>query len=192
MSYTYNKRQNAEAGFNLIEAAIVLGIVGLIVGGIWAAAAAAYENMRQQSASRNLLAFAQNIRNFYANSNATTVEVNTTNLIRMGLVPQDMVQGTGSMVSPWNTPVTMTNLAVNNTPGFGIQFGDATSTLKQGQCLSLIARNGGVAAGSGLLEIDVNGAAIAQNRWSNPPATTCQTDTNSTGRNYVRFVFSIK
>lgn len=32
--------------FSLIEAAIVLGVVGLVIGGIWVAAAAVQETMR--------------------------------------------------------------------------------------------------------------------------------------------------
>ena len=63
------RQANARAGFNLIEAAIVLGIVGLIVGGIWAAASSAYENMRQQTASKQLLSLVGNIRNYYQNAN---------------------------------------------------------------------------------------------------------------------------
>ncbi len=35
-------------GFNLIEAAIVLGVVGLVIGGIWVAAAEVSERMRIQ------------------------------------------------------------------------------------------------------------------------------------------------
>lgn len=33
-------------GFNLVEAAIVLGVVGLVIGGIWVAAASVTRNMR--------------------------------------------------------------------------------------------------------------------------------------------------
>lgn len=40
------RRRAAQKGFNLIEAAIVLGIVGLVVGGIWVAATSVYANLR--------------------------------------------------------------------------------------------------------------------------------------------------
>lgn len=43
-------------GFNLIEAAIVLGVVGLVIGGIWVAAAAVQSNLREADASKGLLA----------------------------------------------------------------------------------------------------------------------------------------
>jgi hypothetical protein len=38
---------NRRRGFNLIEAAIVLGVIGLVIGGIWVAAAAVTENRRK-------------------------------------------------------------------------------------------------------------------------------------------------
>ncbi len=39
-------RHTFRKGFNLIEAAIVLGVVGLVIGGIWVAAASVNENMK--------------------------------------------------------------------------------------------------------------------------------------------------
>lgn len=41
-------RSSATNGFNLIEAAIVLGIVGLVIGGIWVAAAAVNDHYKWQ------------------------------------------------------------------------------------------------------------------------------------------------
>jgi hypothetical protein len=37
---------SAQSGFNLIEAAIVLGAIGLVIGGIWIAASAVNRNLR--------------------------------------------------------------------------------------------------------------------------------------------------
>ena len=42
-----NRAGNDRRGFNLIEAAIVLGVVGLVIGGIWVAAAAVSESRKQ-------------------------------------------------------------------------------------------------------------------------------------------------
>ena len=39
-------------GFNLIEAAVVLGVVGLVIGGIWVAAASVKERLRQTETTR--------------------------------------------------------------------------------------------------------------------------------------------
>jgi type II secretory pathway pseudopilin PulG len=35
----YLRRRQSQQGFNLIEAAIVLGVIGLVIGGIWVGAA---------------------------------------------------------------------------------------------------------------------------------------------------------
>jgi Tfp pilus assembly protein PilE len=138
-----------EAGFNLIEAAIVLGIVGLIVGGIWAAASSAYENMRQQAASKNLLSFAQAIRGYYANSGAATISTTMSDAITQGLVPADMRQGTTAAASPWATPVTLGTGAIVGVNTFGILF----SGLEQSTCINLINRNTNSAGGAGLIAV---------------------------------------
>lgn len=41
------RRRDSEQGFNLIEAAIVLGVIGLVIGGIWIAAASVQRNNRR-------------------------------------------------------------------------------------------------------------------------------------------------
>ena len=53
MSKVVNRK--SRRGFNLIEAAIVLGVVGLVIGGIWVAAAAVQQNLREADASKGLI-----------------------------------------------------------------------------------------------------------------------------------------
>ena len=43
---THRTTPRRQRGFNLVEAAIVLGVVGLVIGGIWTAAAAVNRNMK--------------------------------------------------------------------------------------------------------------------------------------------------
>ncbi len=180
-------RPAKEAGFNLIEAAIVLGIVGLIVGGIWAAAASAYENMRQQTASKNLLAFAQNVRGFYANSGATAIDTSVTNAITQGLIPSDMRSGATAAVSPWATAVTLDTGAIGGINTFGVLF----TGLTRQTCINLILRNTNASSGSGL--IAVGGTATIPTTESTFPITSaaatalCSTATG----NAPSFWFSI-
>lgn len=49
-------------GFNLIEAAIVLGVIGLVIGGIWVAASAASEQRRTTIIFNNVMATCENVR----------------------------------------------------------------------------------------------------------------------------------
>jgi hypothetical protein len=44
-----------QRGFNLIEAAIVLGVIGLVIGGIWTAAASTYEKMKWAEFEKGVL-----------------------------------------------------------------------------------------------------------------------------------------
>src|SRR5271168_1816583 len=61
-------REEEKRGFTLTEIAIVLGIIGLILGAIWVAAAAVYNNLRTSRATTELLTIAQNVRATYATS----------------------------------------------------------------------------------------------------------------------------
>ncbi len=182
----FRANRNGEAGFNLIEAAIVLGIVGLIVGGIWAAAASAYENMRQQTASKNLLAFAQNVRSFYANSGVTAIDTSVANGITQGLVPPDMRSGTAA-ISPWATAITLDTGTIAGINTFGVLF----TGLTRQTCINLILRNTNASSGSGL--IAVGGTATIPTTESAFPITSaaatalCSTATG----NAPSFWFSI-
>ena len=52
-------------GFSLIEAAIVLGVVGLVIGGIWVAAADVSENMKLNKAVAGVLVILNNVNRLY-------------------------------------------------------------------------------------------------------------------------------
>lgn len=56
-------------GFSLIEAAIVLGIIGLVIGGIWVAASSAREKNRIARYEQDILMLVSNIRSVYARAN---------------------------------------------------------------------------------------------------------------------------
>lgn len=53
-------------GFSLIETAIVLGVVGLVIGGIWVAAAAVSENRKQARLLEQIAYTTQQIARVYA------------------------------------------------------------------------------------------------------------------------------
>ena len=53
-------------GFNLVEAAIVLGVVGLVIGGIWAAASTVSENQKVAEAKAGIGSACENFKNLYA------------------------------------------------------------------------------------------------------------------------------
>ncbi len=190
-----NGRGSRQAGFNLIEAAIVLGIVGLIVGGIWAAAASAYENMRQQAASKNLLSLAQNIRGFYAQNPSDSIDTDTENLFSLGLLPADMVVGTTgahTMRHQWGGSVTLADTtSATGLASFSITFNQMNSEA----CRNFIMRNANAARGSGLLEVGADGGAI-MDIANDSSATTDLTAVNNrcgnTTQRNVYFTFGLR
>ena len=68
-------RHNHKRGFNLIEAAIVLGVVGLVIGGIWVAAASLKQRWFEQQFMEGLLVLAQNAQKYLSERNDCNVVV---------------------------------------------------------------------------------------------------------------------
>jgi hypothetical protein len=187
-------RAVSNAGFNLIEAAIVLGIVGLIVGGIWAAAGSAYENMRLQNASKSLLSLVQGVRSAFANSPGGTVDVNVTTLANMGVIPSDMLSvsnGTPTIIHQWSGLVT-TDAPDPSTTGGVPAFSLTYTAVKTDSCNNLATRVANTARGSGLLLVEIDGTPylnLINNSGAEPAAGGPQCDSPSDD---VTFVFNIR
>lgn len=62
--------QSKQRGFNLVEAAIVLALVGLVIGGIWVASAAVYENHKINKLVEGLIMASQKLRETISFSDA--------------------------------------------------------------------------------------------------------------------------
>lgn len=175
-------QRNREAGFNLIEAAIVLGIVGLVVGGIWAAASSAYENMRQQSAAKQILALVQGIKNYYANSGAGAI-AGEANLVNFGIVPKDMVAGT-QIVSPLSTAATT---AAQVTTSTALPVVLTITAVRQNTCRSFFARQG-LSIINAVTSVTVGGTAVTGTNLSN---VACTADASGVGTNDIAITFGL-
>lgn len=107
----------SQRGFNLIEAAIVLGVVGLVIGGIWVAAASVQDRLKISDISKGVLVTASNIRRLLPASMHTGSDIwlqdgSHSSAISMRLFPNDWVKGaqvfapTGEvtmLVADWGT-----------------------------------------------------------------------------------------
>ena len=76
----HNLRSNSEAiaqrarrGFSLVEAAIVLAVVGVVIGGIWVAAANFYENYKVNKTAEDLLLIVSNIQDLISSQDAQVI-----------------------------------------------------------------------------------------------------------------------
>jgi len=109
-------------GFTLTELALVLGIMGLILGAIWTATSKASANNKVTKGAREVLAIVEGVRAIYAargmGNGAAQVDI-TQALINFGVYPADMITPTcaaGVMpdgittscpISPWGEGVSV-------------------------------------------------------------------------------------
>ncbi len=154
---TPSRLEQHKKGFTLTEIAIVLGIMGLILGAIWAAAASVYNNQRINSASNDIASIVQGVRKLYAMSNGTGVAANTNitgDLVLAKAVPSNMVNAatnytagnaTNTLVGPFPGGQTMI-IATADGGGFAISMSNVTTS----NCISLLTSIGGNSRDPGL------------------------------------------
>jgi type II secretory pathway pseudopilin PulG len=159
-------------GFSLVETAIVMGIVGLIVGGIWAWAALPNSQVLANQATDELYAIVNNGRGYYSGralpstpcaslSTLTSVPAST------GIFPSGMgvtaTSGTAAPKDPWgNTVSAYACVSAAGPTVLAVRF----SNLSRKLCIDMIAgtlgdmisntNTSGGGAGMNLFRIDIN------------------------------------
>jgi len=189
-------RRSKRRGFTLTEIAIVLGIMGLILGAIWVAASAVYTNMRVSAQTRDIIALSQGVRQLYANQGVMDA-ITTANLIQSGAVPSDMING-AVLTNEWGGVTTFTPATQINAAGdsFVIDVGSVPQT----SCVGLLTDSsvGSNATGSGIYGLNARPqaggiyttiAAVGQtvNYTGTLAVTACAGATN-----HVAYAFSLK
>ena len=178
-------------GFTLTEAAIVLGIVGLILGAIWVAASSVYQNMRIARSSEELLQIAQHIRTLNSTQNTVDPNATTANYISAGVFPSDMVSGT-SVINIWGGTVTITptNAAGTANDGFVVTFGGIPANA----CADFLTRNTGTGRDTGIVgyAVAANNAATAANNSTFPVNVSTAVGVCTNTSNAVSFTFKLK
>lgn len=143
-------------GFNLIEIAIVLAVIGLVIGGIYVAASAVTENNRRQTTQKQLLQIVANVRNMYATQPAYTIPTYA-QVKAMGIFPGDL-QDTGSeFLSSYGGRVELGS--TSNNQWFLVDF----VSIPQGACIDLLSKGFGSASavnGAGLMAAGTVGGGI--------------------------------
>ena len=143
-----SKRQR---GFNLIEAAIVLGVVGLVIGGIWVAAAAVQENLRNGDASKGLIQIVQNVRNLYYGQTPTATATITTDLISANAIPSNFISNSTTATNPWNGAI-----AVRITGASYDQIQIDYVSVPKSSCIALTSQNTNISTGTGLSSVIID------------------------------------
>lgn len=208
------RHKRAKRGFTLTEIAIVLGIVGLILGAIWVAAAAVYNNLRVSKATTELLTIVQNVRALYATSSVVdpTADMTTipfagvaagaaTTYPQANVLPSDTITVTGgtyTVSNPWNGSINVVSgKSTNADDSFSVEF----DLVPVGACVSLITSNTGpgrdpdiygyAVAASGALAVGVDGTAA--NAITAPVAAgTATTKCNAPGGTTLNVAFEFK
>jgi len=100
-----------QRGFNLIEAAIVLGVVGLVIGGIWVAASAVMAKQRQSETTRGVLQAIEMFRKSWPPGASPGAAGSTPGMgnynayaISAGIFPNNWVSG-NTIHDPWGKPI---------------------------------------------------------------------------------------
>jgi len=101
-------------GFSLIEAAIVLGIIGLVVAGIWIASAAVQDNLKMANtlrgmeliSSRATALFTRDTIDNTPGANTTSGLNVTTTAIAAGIIPADWLKNS-AIYDPYGHSITI-------------------------------------------------------------------------------------
>lgn len=140
-------------GFNLIEAAIVLGVVGLVIGAIWTAAAHFSEEYKVNKTVSDIELIVKNTQKLISGVSSLAigngVSLNST-LMGAGAVPKDWISG-NTIKNPFGG---VANFA-NYTPSM---FGFCLQRITTSACVKLAVRvsSMGAMAGSRVAYFDPN------------------------------------
>ena len=186
-------------GFTLTELAIVLGVIGLLLGAIWAAASVVYDNNRATRATQQVLQIIGNFKGVYGNRPVDTGNgfIDITGMaVSNSLLPADMLPpgiycsgaSSGSCniqpVGPWSgSTVLIYGYQPNN--GILIQY----SNLSQSACNRLVNNVANGTPGLIYYNISNNNSAIG------PGATVTTANANAycvnSNGNFVQVMYSM-
>jgi prepilin-type N-terminal cleavage/methylation domain-containing protein len=214
----FRRHSQLRSGFSLMELAIVLGVFGLILGGLWSIVSTVKENVRRERAFEQTILIVKNIRAYYqalpniSGSYASLTPVLATN----GIIPFEMLRSRTAATllvdHPWgtttpggavlagggvqvcdNTPANCTGPAADSSAQtFAVRF----NGLSYGACINLLARLSSPAGPPGLVNIVVNSGTPYLNTAGNGlPVSMVWSDANcSTAKtgNTLDFIFRLR
>ena len=130
--------QKTRRGFNLIESAIVLGVVGLVVGGIWVAASAVMENVKVNETVEGCLFINSQLQEVFPYSNALAIPDGTD--------LTSFVLATKSYPESWKFGSTLKNpfggitIITSERDGGGVRFRFRLTDVPVSGCIGLVSR----------------------------------------------------
>jgi prepilin-type N-terminal cleavage/methylation domain-containing protein len=162
------KKHHRIYGFTLVEFAIVLGIIGVILSGIWAMASNVNNNIKLENFSTMLTTIVGNIRGHYVGrasfDDPGSALMSMDTLRNLNVFPGNMVRATG--IARVDTPFALNSLqvcewaltgqtscagAVTGSPLFAIEV-----LLSRKDCIGAVLRNSNPATLPGLIAVYIN------------------------------------
>jgi prepilin-type N-terminal cleavage/methylation domain-containing protein len=168
-------RGQGRRGFTLTEVGIVLGIIGIVIAAIFAAASVAQYRIQLNQGVDEISLITGNMRSLYASQNASAVgsqsfAVVTPILIQQSVFPQEMLTTAGATTvadNPWDQTAPGGSAQIQIVAAAGgtpSQFAVRYLNIPADVCADLLVRNSLPSAApglSGLQQIQVNGTAVA-------------------------------
>lgn len=131
---------NRKEGFSLIESAIVLAVVGLVIGGIWVAAASVIETRKVNQTVSGLFVIMNRVSNLFP----PTMHVPVTTYVDASQWPTFMrgadgftLNGAGALIDSFGNTVTLgIGLSVSSSNGSGFFY--SGPDLNKNLCMKLV------------------------------------------------------
>lgn len=141
-------KHNSRFGLSLIETAIVLGVVGLVIGGIWVAAVAVRENFVANDIAKGFITAMKNTEKLIPSSMASASPVYlqfgsaVTTASTMKIFPDDWIAANGAAVLPTGQALELVVADdVTRGPVAVLQFNAGTSSpFKPSLCMKVIQK----------------------------------------------------
>ncbi len=159
-------------GMTLAEVAIVMGLIGLLLGALWSFVPLVYSRAQQEQMFEQILLTVNKMRGFYLGQARIPSGLTTDTAIRHEIVPPEMVRDKTATTliadHTWSSPETSgtyTNgtYIVDDDPGgtssgqlFRLQLLDLPLRI----CMPLVPRLTGIEGPSGITALTINGVAV--------------------------------
>lgn len=178
-------------GFSLTEAAIVLGIVGTVMGGIWAVAAATRASVQANQLHQQTLNLTKQVRDYYsARALPSASAAMTTTFRSAGVFPEDMCPAncvSGTITTIYNSYGGTTTVAIPAGSAPINQFTVTYDTIPEKGCVQLAMMLSARSSEVGLVSYNAG-----TSRTTFPiPLATIQGDCATTG-NTIVLTFKIR
>ncbi|MDD3181268.1 MAG: type II secretion system protein [Alphaproteobacteria bacterium] len=163
-------------GFSLPELAIVLAIMGLVLGSLWGVVSMVRENVRRQEMVEQMVVMVNNIRDFYSNrirvtdaGGGTGFAAITSYLLQQSVLLPEQIRNRSAAIlladHPWGSSAPDNSVLSNG--GIGVDGSTDSSQffrirlrgIKYSSCISLADKLSGADMPLGLVSVTINASA---------------------------------